>query len=61
METEKRKRLLCICIFVVTICTVGILVACGGKDQIKTDVIIEAGSPITLEAFFDTVPDNAVS
>ncbi|MBQ6017545.1 MAG: hypothetical protein IKH82_01090 [Clostridiales bacterium] len=60
METEKRKRLLCICIFVVTICTVGILVACGGKDQIKTDVIIEAGSPITLEAFFDTVPDNAV-
>lgn len=60
METEKKKRLLCICIFVVTICTVGILVACGSKDKIKTDVIIEAGSPITLEAFFDTVPDNAV-
>ena len=60
METEKKKRLLCICIFLVTICTVGILVACGSKDKIKTDVIIEAGSPITLEAFFDTVPDNAV-
>ena len=61
METEKKKRLLCICIFLVTICTVGILVACGSKDKIKTDVIIEAGSPITLEAFFDTVNGNKLT
>ena len=41
------------------ICLIALFAACDDKVNLKNDVTIEAGTPITLEAFFETVPDNA--
>lgn len=58
---EKRRRILCIAACVMAICSLAIFVACDAKVNIKKDVLIEAGTPITLQAFFDEqVPDNAM-
>ena len=58
---EKRRRILCIAACVLAICSFAIFVACDAKVNIKKDVLIEAGTPITLQAFFDEqVPDNAM-
>ena len=58
---EKRRRILCIAACVLAICSFAIFVACDAKVNIRKEVLIEAGSPITLEAFFEEqVPDNAM-
>lgn len=58
---EKRRRILCIAACVMAICSFAIFVACDAKVNIKKDVLIEAGTPITLQAFFDEqVPENAM-
>ena len=58
---EKRRRILCIAACVIAICSFAIFVACDAKVNIKKDVLIEAGTPITLQAFFDEqVPENAM-
>ena len=59
MEKETKKRLICVAICVLTICMIALFAACDNKSNVKTDVLIEAGNPITLDAFFDVVPDNA--
>ena len=60
-KMEKRRRILCIAACVMAICSFAIFVACDAKVNIKKDVLIEAGTPITLQAFFDEqVPENAM-
>lgn len=54
-----RKRTLSISLLVIAMSVIALLAACANEDSIKKDVIVEVGTPITLEAFFDTVPADA--
>ena len=56
---EKRKRIMCIAVCMLAVCTLAIFVACDDKANLKKDVLLEAGSPITLDLFFEQVPENA--
>ena len=56
---EKRKRIMCIAVCMLAVCTLAIFVACDDKANLKKDVLLEAGSPITLDIFFEQVPENA--
>ena len=55
-----RRKVLCIGVLMVMISVMALFAACDKNEQtIKTDVVIEAGMPITLNAFFDTMPEDA--
>lgn len=45
---------------VAVVCGIMLFTPLGGDTSVKEDVILEAGTPITLEAFFDNVPMDAV-
>lgn len=59
---EKKLKILVIgaSIILVILCVIAFFVLRDDNDSaVKTDVVIEAGTPITIEAFFDAVPNNA--
>ena len=45
---------------VAVVCGIMLFTPLGGDTSVKEDVILEAGTPITLDAFFDNVPMDAV-
>ena len=55
-----RKRIFSMGICIMAFSLIAIFAACDTKPVIKTDVVVEAGTPITLEAFFEKVPDDAL-
>ena len=60
MEEKVLKRMICVAAAVLAVLIVVFIVSCDEKANIKEEVMIEAGTPITLDVFFDEVPDNAV-
>ena len=44
---------------VAVVCGILLFNSFGDEDSIKTDVILEAGTPITIDLFFDNAPANA--
>lgn len=61
MEKKMKIMLLCasICLVVLIAVAACVFFNDGNEAAVKNDVIIEAGTPITLEAFFDDVPVGA--
>ena len=60
MEEKVLKRMLCAAVAVMAVLIVVFVVSCDDKTNVKGDVTIEAGTPITLDVFFDEVPADAV-
>ena len=60
MEEKVLKRMICVAAAVLAVLIVVFIVSCDEKANVKEEVMIEAGTPITLDVFFDEVPDNAV-
>ena len=60
MEEKVLKRMICVAAAVLAVLIVVFIVCCDEKANVKEEVMIEAGTPITLDVFFDEVPDNAV-
>ena len=59
MGKKMQKKSLCICTCLAVICLAAIVVACNAFGNFKKDVTIEVGSPVSIDAFFDTVPEDA--
>lgn len=56
-----RKKTFGISLCIAIACILTLFAACGkkGEDLVKKEAIVEVGTPITLEAFFDKVPSDA--
>ena len=54
-----KRRVLSIVVCVLAILSVVWITACDALNDLKTDVTIEAGSPVSIDAFFENVPEGA--
>jgi len=59
MVKGMKKRVLCISLCILAISVIATLIACSNLGGIKKEVTIEVGTPITLDAFFNSVPEDA--
>ena len=53
-----KRKVLSIVICIVALSTIAIFAACDTVFNLKNDVTIEVGTPISIDAFFENVPDD---
>jgi len=56
MNAKMKKKILIFAVCAVLGCSLGVFIACNVLGTIKKDVTIEAGTPLTLDVFFDIKP-----
>ena len=54
-----KRRVLSIAACILAVFSIALLAACNTLNDLKTDVTIEVGSPISIDAFFENVPEGA--
>ena len=54
-----KRRVLSIAACLLAVFSIALLAACDTLNDLKTDVTIEVGSPISIDAFFEKVPEGA--
>jgi len=55
-----KRRVLSIVACFLAVISIAWIAACDTLNDLKTDVTIEVGSPISIDAFFENVPEGAV-
>ncbi len=59
MGKKMSKKGLCICSCLAVLCLAAVITACNKFGNFKKEAVIEVGSPVSIDAFFDTVPEDA--
>ena len=54
-----KRRVLSIVACFLAVISIAWIAACDTLNDLKTDVTIEVGSPISIDAFFEKVPEGA--
>ena len=54
-----KRRVLGITACILAVLSIALIAACDKLNDLKTDVTIEVGSPISIDAFFENVPEGA--
>ena len=54
-----KRRVLSIVACFLAVISIAWIAACDTLNDLKTDVTIEVGSPISIDAFFENVPEGA--
>ena len=59
MVMGMKRRVLGIVVCILAVLSIALITACDTLNDLKTDVTIEVGSPISIDAFFENVPEGA--
>ena len=59
MVMGMKRRVLGITACILAVLSIALIAACDKLNDLKTDVTIEVGSPISIDAFFENVPEGA--
>lgn len=59
LETGMKRKVLSIVVCIVAFCTIAIFAACDTLYNLKNDVTIEVGTPISIDVFFENAPADS--